>query len=100
MKTYVQFERGRDDVWGPLLGPFDWVQLTYGDLRIPEDGDTLAFFKKSGEWELTDLAGEYAGQVYSDLIISHYAEEQAEEFRRLHPVSYSPVVDATEREHP
>jgi hypothetical protein len=39
MSTFVRFECGGEDRMGPDLGPFEFVQLTYCDLRVqsPED---------------------------------------------------------------
>lgn len=81
MATYVRFERGRDDVIGPTFGPFDYVQLTYAGLRIPDDGrdPEIAFIEKDGDWHLTDHAltlrpvspgnGVPGETVYSDIVI-------------------------------
>lgn len=38
-----------------VLGPFEWVQMTYGELRIAPDGDVLAFVTE-GHWFLVEAA--------------------------------------------
>ena len=58
MKYYARFERPRDDAYPILLGPFsDFLQLTYGDLRIGSDGATIAQFDAGADdWFITDSA--------------------------------------------
>lgn len=84
MKTYIRFERSRDDLPWLTLGPFDYVQLTYDTIRISPEGDHLATF--NGDWEILQPAPDkrepgwypitapkeyarYAGEAYSDVII-------------------------------
>lgn len=52
IKLWVQFERGRDDVVGPTLGPFDWVQVTYRGLRVAPDGEHIAMMGVDDDWFL------------------------------------------------
>lgn len=76
-KTWVRFERGRDDVIGPTFGPYDWAQLTYSSLRVSdaasggliEDGELAAWLEDAGEWFLSDESGEHEGEFYSDVVI-------------------------------
>ena len=70
MKTWVRFERGRDDIIGPTFGPYDYVQLTYGTLRISPNGDDLAV-KYNGDWHVIPehQPEEGSGRHYSDVII-------------------------------
>ncbi len=36
-----------------VIGPFEWVQMTYNELRVSPDGDTLAILDRSeGVWYL------------------------------------------------
>lgn len=70
--VYIRFECPRDDVEGPILGPYPFVQVTYDELRVGPDGDVVAVLDESGDWELTIGAGEYTGQRYSDFVV--YAE--------------------------
>lgn len=44
MPITITFERGRDGVGPLVLGPFEWIQLTYTDIRVAPDGDVLAWF--------------------------------------------------------
>ena len=77
MSVFIRFERGRDDVVGPTLGPFEWVQQTYQDLRVSPDGETLAqWVGNAGEWFIID--GEHAEEFYSDFVI--YDRDTAEPF--------------------
>ena len=60
MNLYVRFERGRDDIIGPTFGPYDFVQLTYDELRV-EAGDeadiALAeFIDEDQEWRINEQA--------------------------------------------
>lgn len=70
----LRFERGRDDVMGPTYGPYEFIQFTYGNLRIPEDRD-LAFRNNVGDWEICD-GGPHDGCHYSDVIIYHPLEQE------------------------
>jgi len=45
----ITLERGRDDIEPVILGPFDWVQVTYDTVRIPPDGETILMFSE-GDW--------------------------------------------------
>jgi hypothetical protein len=46
MSLFVRFERGRDNVVGPTMGPFPFVQLTYEELRIGPSGDLVAMVER------------------------------------------------------
>lgn len=49
---------------GPIMGPFEFVQITYQTLRDVE-GDLIAFVNKDGDWEIVaPYLG--AGECYSD----------------------------------
>lgn len=53
MKTvyFVRPETGCQDVFGPVLGPFDeYIQLTYGDIRVGPDGETIGCRNPQGMW--------------------------------------------------
>lgn len=65
-KVFVRFERGRDDVIGPTYGPYDFVQVTYTELRTSPDGEALATYD-NGDWNLVDA--ERDETVFSDFII-------------------------------
>jgi hypothetical protein len=63
----VRFERSADGL-GPddneaTFGPFEWVQLTYGSLRISPDGEDLAAMR-DGAWHI-----EWHDSPYSDVVI-------------------------------
>lgn len=56
--TYVRFGRPRDDVDGPVLGPFAFVELTYDTLRGP-DGETLAMYShEHADWFIGSAVAE------------------------------------------
>lgn len=66
--VYIRFERGRDDVTGPVFGPFEWVQQTYRELRSSPDGEPFAYWnEKAGEWFI--LNGPHEDEFYSDFIV-------------------------------
>ncbi len=60
MNLYVRFERGRDDIIGPTFGPYDFVQLTYEDLRVEVGDDSeivlAQFIHSDQEWRINDLS--------------------------------------------
>lgn len=74
---YVRFERGRDEVIGPTLGPFDWIQVTYNTLVRAPDGELLAELGKDGDWHLnkdetTPIDSvERIAEPFSDFVIYH-----------------------------
>ncbi len=63
--TYVRFENGQEDKIGQNLGPFEWVQITYCELRA--DDVDLAFQNKDGLWVLVSI--DEPDQLWSDVII-------------------------------
>jgi hypothetical protein len=61
---FVQFETGQENRLSERFGPYPFVQLTYTDLRVGEDGsDTLAKFE-DGWWYTAD------GERWSDVVIA------------------------------
>lgn len=63
MSLYVRLERsdailahrGPNLAGHRLLGPYEWVQLTYAELRTSPDGDVLAVFDPADEgWYLAE----------------------------------------------
>lgn len=75
MVTYIRFERGRHGIVGPIFGPFEWVQLTYGHIRIGPEGEDFAFLDEpGGDWIIYDdvvLPQGHTDRHYSDVIIYH-----------------------------
>jgi hypothetical protein len=77
IKTYIRFERGRDGVIGPTFGPFDFVQLTYDELRVGRDGEPFALFDQTkGDWFIRYYEGtakawgaDTRKEPWSDIII-------------------------------
>jgi hypothetical protein len=75
----VRFERGRDDQTGPVLGPFEWVQLTYNALRVAPNGEQLASYDPvQHDWFIEAnprvphtmlLTVDELGEPWSDIII-------------------------------
>ena len=93
MDLYVRFERGRDDIIGPTFGPYEFVQLTYDQLRVGAEGETLAaFYGEDQEWVIdgrTSRMEQEAGRLdfsswrgdalkiwYSDIIIFSKGKDQ------------------------
>lgn len=66
---YIEFLYPALDEENLRLGPYPFVQLTYGFLRIGPDGDTLAYLNDADEWELAELAGEHKGKRFSAFVI-------------------------------
>ena len=61
-----RFENGRTDQWSEDFGPFEFVQLTYEDLRVGPDGESFATMNGNAEWTIDQ---DESGTVYSDVII-------------------------------
>lgn len=70
MNVAVTFSRYRDEVNGPTLGPFPWVQFTYRELRAGPEGEPIAFFGADGDWHLQDTPLE----PWSDVVVSPTSE--------------------------
>lgn len=52
-KIYFMFETGMEERESKEYGPFEWVQLTYGYLRIPPNGDHFACYnEEESEWRI------------------------------------------------
>lgn len=66
----------QEDFPDRAFGPYEWVQLTYGMLRVSPDGEVLAFIKE-GDWY---IAGEWADDVmYSDIAIVQSSIQDGED---------------------
>lgn len=51
--TYFHMENGAEDRFSLTYGPFEFVQLTYGELRIGPNGDPVGFRSHvDGFWHL------------------------------------------------
>jgi len=52
LKYYLRPESGAVDQIGPVIGPFDeFIQLTYGEVRIGPNGETIGCHSpKDGMW--------------------------------------------------
>jgi hypothetical protein len=61
-RTYVRFEHVPEGRMTDDLGPFEWVQLTYNELRVSPDGGEFAVFA-FGHWRPKD------GGIYTDIVI-------------------------------
>lgn len=59
----IQFECGQENRFSELMGPYDFIQATYGDIRCSPDGDVIAYHK-DGWWFTIN------GERWSDFIIS------------------------------
>lgn len=68
-----------DSQESPVLGPFEWVQLTYSGLRVSPDGEHIAFHAEDDCWyaPASEQASEHwaaigpytANQAFSDIVI-------------------------------
>lgn len=63
MSITVQFETGQEDRQSAVHGPYEFVQLTYGDLRVGVDGEKTLATHEDGWWVTDD------GQKWSDVIL-------------------------------
>ena len=67
----LRFERGLDDraggAVGPTLGPYDWVQLTYGTIRVSPDGEEVAALDIEGDgyWHTWQSDGRWSYIIIS-----------------------------------
>jgi hypothetical protein len=61
---WVTFEYGQEDRFSAPLGPYPFVQLTYSDIRVGEDGDEFIATLIDGRWVTQD------GKKWSDVIIA------------------------------
>ncbi|WP_262030231.1 hypothetical protein [Microvirga sp. Mcv34] len=62
--SFIRFECGREDRFSENHGPFEFVQATYGAIRVGPDGDReIAHFREDGLWHTED------GQTWSDFVI-------------------------------
>ena len=67
-QIYVRFECGREErMMEKGLGPFEFVQMTYDELRISPNGDPFAYFGKDGDWHLVDET--ISNEPWSDFVI-------------------------------
>ena len=66
---FVQFEHGQENRFSEKLGPFEFVQLTYADIRVGKDGETqeLGCIGEDGYWYLSSSG---SGPYFTDVIIS------------------------------
>ncbi len=61
----LRFERPQDDVVGPALGPFEWVQITYATICVAPDGKEVAALDSDEYWHVNQT-----DERWSDVIIS------------------------------
>lgn len=68
----IQLECPREDREFVFLGPYEWVQITYADIRIPPDGDTIAVYDpKTDDWFFeTGVLHEGVPVNWSDVVIA------------------------------
>lgn len=52
--AYIRFEDCHTDRIGDELGPFEFAQITYNELKVGPDGDVLAFQDEEGYWRLVE----------------------------------------------
>ncbi len=66
-QIYIKPECGREERMGEAIGPFEYVQITYGELYGP-DAEPIASQLRSDEWSLDDKHGD-SSVVWSDIVI-------------------------------
>jgi hypothetical protein len=59
----IKFECGQEDRESGQFGPYEFIQVTYGTVRVGPDGDTELANHIDGWWVTMD------GQKWSDFII-------------------------------
>jgi hypothetical protein len=69
LRVFVRPENGAKDRIGPVLGPFEYVQMTYDTCRVEDDREIGQYLH--GMWHVDGLEGEW-----SDVVI--YTKEEAE----------------------
>jgi hypothetical protein len=76
--TYFRLECGQEDRISREFGPYDFVQITYSNLRVELNDDTViaAYYDVAGEWKLNEEFLDILGidavlskSWYSDIII-------------------------------
>ena len=63
MAVYIRFEYGQQDRFSEKFGPYEFVQVTYGSVRVGDDGDTFLAEFEEGLWVTQD------GQKWSDFVV-------------------------------
>ena len=87
MPVIVRFFSPSRDEEGPKLGPFAWLQVTYDELRMAPEGDTLAVLNEHG-WHLrvkrepigggwVSVTPDESAPAWSDFVISAAEEKGA-----------------------
>lgn len=61
--SYIRFECGREDRFSDNHGPFEFVQATYGTIRVGPDGERDIAHFADGLWHTED------GHAWSDFVI-------------------------------
>ena len=61
-RIFARFERGRDGIIGPTIGPYEFLQWTYSIIRDDQDKE-VASRRTDEDWEGPD------GEPYSDIIV-------------------------------
>ncbi|QRM35001.1 hypothetical protein [Microvirga sp. VF16] len=61
--SFIRFECGREDRFSENHGPFEFVQATYGTIRVDPDGDREIAHFKDGLWHTED------GQAWTDFVM-------------------------------
>lgn len=65
-QVMIRFECGSEERFSQEFGPFEFVQLTYLELRVGPDGDTFAVYDEDrNRWVLNDDDLD----TYSDVVI-------------------------------
>ena len=60
--TVVQLACGQEDRMSKLLGPYDYVEITYGEIWTPDRGEVIAHHIDGWWW--------HNGERYSDITFS------------------------------
>lgn len=73
--VFVEFSCYRDNMQGPQLGPFPFVQVTYDRLRVGPDGNDLAVLGSDGDWHLVGADWGTQAGPWSDIVINTHGKE-------------------------
>lgn len=63
MNTFIRFEHIPEGRMSEDLGPVEWVQLTYDELRVSPDGESYAIYHDGYWWPVNEPEVPYTDVV-------------------------------------